>query len=124
MATFTGTKADEIITPLELSPTVISSSGANPGAEADVINAGGGNDTVEGGFGADIISLGGGDDLVTWNPGGGSDLIEGGGGSDRMQFNTNDASESVGVQANEGRLSITRNIGNVASSCWSFSVAE
>ena len=113
MATFTGTLADEVISPTQLAPTVTSSSGANPGSEDDIINAGGGDDTVEGGGGADIISLQGGNDLAIWNPGGGSDLIEGGGGTDRMEFNGSNVSENVAFEANGGRLRITRNVANI-----------
>lgn len=45
MATFTGTNAAETIAPGFVSPT----GGAFPSAAVDIIDAGGGNDTVDGG---------------------------------------------------------------------------
>ncbi len=74
MATFTGTSADETITPGFVSPTVTASGGTSPSNAADVIDggdgndlidSGGGNDTVTGGRGNDVALLGSGDD--TWS---------------------------------------------------------
>src|SRR5260370_35863713 len=64
MANFTGTDADEIITPNFVSPTVTTVGGSRPSGAADVINGGGGNDTIEGGGGNDVINGGGGNDVL------------------------------------------------------------
>ena len=51
MATFTGTNADETITPSFVSPTVKTSGGTLPSDAADIIDAGGGNDMIDAGGG-------------------------------------------------------------------------
>ena len=52
MAIFTGTAADETITPLFVSATVTRvPAGSFPSAAADSLDGGGGNDTLDGGAG-------------------------------------------------------------------------
>ena len=113
MATFTGTDADETITPSLLSPSVTSSSGLPPGVEDDLIIAGGGADIVGGGTGSDTAHLGGGADLFIWNPGDGSDTIYGDAGYDTLQVNGSNVSENVYLTANGSHLSFFRNVGSV-----------
>jgi len=140
MAIFTGTDADEIITPQFVSPTVVATGGIRPSNASDVIDGGAGNDTIDGGGGDDTIRggdgndlliggagndtiiggrgndvalLGAGDDLFIWNPGEGSDVVEGGGGFDTLDFVGANASENVSISANGGRVTFSRDVGNV-----------
>lgn len=80
MAIFTGTGADETITPTTVSPTVTASGGTLPSDEADTINGGGGNDIINGGGGDDNIDAGAGDDTLAG--GTGFDQLSGGTGND------------------------------------------
>ena len=57
MANFTGTNADEIITPQFVSPTVTTTGGTRPSNAADVIDGGAGNDVIDGGGGDDRKSV-------------------------------------------------------------------
>ena len=95
MATFTGTDADEIITPEFVSPTVTASGASAPSGEADTIYGGNGNDTVAGGGGNDTIYLGGGDDRFIWNPGDGRDTVYGGTGFDTLEMNGSSGDDAV-----------------------------
>jgi Ca2+-binding RTX toxin-like protein len=113
MNTFTGTNADETITPEKVSPTVTTSGQARPSADADTINAGGGNDVVAGGGGNDIANLGNGDDTFIWNPGDGSDTVDGQAGFDTLVFNGSSADEKFNISANGQHVQLTRDVGNV-----------
>ena len=140
MANFTGTNADEIITPSFVSPTVTATGGNLPSNAADVIDGGAGNDTIDGGGGADILIGGAGDDLLIggggndtvtggigndtavlgsgndrfiWNPGDGSDVVEGQGGFDTLEFNGTGANEAINIAANGTRTLLTRDVGAV-----------
>jgi Ca2+-binding RTX toxin-like protein len=91
VVTFTGTNADEIINPDQISPSVTSDGLAtNPTPSADIIKAGGGDDHVGSGDGDDQVFLGKGDDIFDWgNPsfaGTGSDVVDGGKGFDTANF--------------------------------------
>ena len=87
MATFTGTDANESITPGSVSATVtVDPPGSVPSAEIDVINAGGGNDVAAGGGGDDLVDMGIGDDRYFWREGDGRDLLAGGVGNDQLTF--------------------------------------
>jgi Ca2+-binding RTX toxin-like protein len=76
MATFTGTNADERITPLFVSPTVTRNPGGSfpsgaddtllGGAGADTMDGGGGNDVLNGGAGADQLIGGLGTNTATY----------------------------------------------------------
>ena len=104
MGTYTGTSADEIITPDFVSPTVIPAGAApRPSAAADLINAGGGNDTVEGGGGADEINLGSGNDVFTWRRGDGNDIVDGGSDFDILRFLATTVSETLSLASNGNR---------------------
>ena len=132
MATFTGTNADETITPSFVSPTVKTSGGTLPSDAADIIDAGGGNDmidagggddvilagagndTVIGGRGNDVALLGSGNDTFIWNPGDGSDVVEGQGGFDTLLFNGANVNENIDISANGSRVLFTRDVANIA----------
>lgn len=103
MATFTGTGADEIITPDFVSPSVVWNGRPAPSSEADTIYAGGGNDIVAGGGGNDTAYLGAGDDRFIWNPGDGRDTIYGGAGFDTLEMNLGSNDDVVEIAA-EGSL--------------------
>jgi Ca2+-binding RTX toxin-like protein len=131
MATFTGTNADETITPTFVSPTVQTSGGNLPSDAADIIDArggtdmidagggddlilaGAGNDTVIGGRGNDTALLGSGNDTFIWNPGDGSDVVEGQGGFDTLLFNGANIAENINISANGSRVLFTRDVANV-----------
>jgi Ca2+-binding RTX toxin-like protein len=122
MATFTGTNADETITPQFVSPTITATGGARPSNASDFIDGGDGNDTMDSGGGGDIVTggrgndvanLGAGNDLFVWNPGDGSDTVDGQSGFDTLQFNGSNVSENMEISANGGRARLFRDVGNV-----------
>jgi Ca2+-binding RTX toxin-like protein len=80
---------------------------------ADNISAGDGNDTVFGDNGNDTALLGAGNDLFTWDPGDGSDTIEGQDGTDTMDFNGAGVGENVTISANGPRVNFFRDVANV-----------
>jgi Ca2+-binding RTX toxin-like protein len=83
MATFTGTAADETITPSTVSGTVTRNPlGRLPSAANDTINGNGGTDTLDGGSGNDTIFGGTGNDAIS--AGDGSNVIDGGDGDDSI----------------------------------------
>jgi Ca2+-binding RTX toxin-like protein len=84
------------------------------GAGNDRIVGSDGNDTIVGGRGNDEVFLGAGNDTFVWNPGDGSDIVEGQGGIDTLQFNGADVDEKFDVSANESRVQLVRDIGNVS----------
>jgi Ca2+-binding RTX toxin-like protein len=79
----------------------------------DTLIGGSGNDVITGGRGADTLIGGTGDDTFIWNPGDGSDTVDGGDGTDTLVFNGSDASENISITNNHGRVSLTRDVGNV-----------
>lgn len=124
MGTFTGGIADEIITPFEVSATVIVTDAARPsaandtifgGAGFDTIDGGGGDDLIDGGFAADLIFGGDGADTILWNPGGGSDTVDGGRGADLLQFNGSNIGEVITLSAAAGgHAALTRDVASIA----------
>lgn len=83
MAVFTGTSADDRITPTSISAGVIADPAGNlPGSSADVIYGYGGDDYIEGGGGDDTIYAGDGEDVVY-----------GGAGNDQLYAGSYDSSE-------------------------------
>jgi len=119
MGTFTGTAANETITPRFVSGTVTRNpAGSFPYDGADILYGMGGNDTLSGGEGNDRIYGGDGNDYITgdygyegeyndWLDGGagndviwgsgGDDVIYGGDGNDRIGgLNTDDMEPSLG----------------------------
>jgi Ca2+-binding RTX toxin-like protein len=102
-----------------------------PGADGDILNGLGGNDTLAGGLGADNLFGGGGADLVRggdgndtaflgagsdifeWNPGDDNDLVEGDAGFDTLLFNGANVAERFDVSANGSRIRFTRDVANV-----------
>jgi Ca2+-binding RTX toxin-like protein len=113
MATFTGTNADELITPTSVSPSVTADGAAMPTSGIDTIFGRGGDDIVDGGGGNDVAFLGSGNDRFLWSPGGGSDTIEGQTGADLLDFSASAANEIVQVSANGTRTRLTRDIASV-----------
>ena len=100
MPTFTGTNADEIITPSQVSNTVTRDpAGSFPSAVFDVINAGGGNDVVSGGAGNDSVTLGFGNDRYIWNLGDEHDVVDGGDGTDTAVVTGNQNGQTIEVYA-------------------------
>ncbi len=115
MSTFTGTGADEIITPGFVSPSVSSNADPVPNSDPDIIRAKGGNDTVAGGLGDDMAFLGAGNDRYIWDSGDGSDHINGGSGTDTFEFHGSVAGElSTLSAAANGRVTLFSNIGNTS----------
>jgi Ca2+-binding RTX toxin-like protein len=74
------------------------------GASDDVLIGGRGNDSMRGGPG---------DDVFIWNPGDGSDILEGQAGTDTMQFNGANVAEKFELSANGPRLRFTRDVANI-----------
>lgn len=124
MATFTGTAADETITPTFVTagvlvlPAGVKPSNAddiiNAGAGVDTIDSGGGNDTVTGQQGDDIVQLGAGTDRFIWNPGDGNDTVDGGAGNDTLDFFGSGSPENINLSANGSYLKFFRNVANVS----------
>ena len=98
-------------------PTRINGQGGDDtliGGNGNETFAGGsGNDVVDGNGGHDTASLGSGNDTFTWDPGDGSDVVRGGGGTDTLVFTGSVDDEVIGVAANAGRATLTRDVGNV-----------
>jgi Ca2+-binding RTX toxin-like protein len=80
---------------------------------ADFLIGGDDDDFVFGDNGNDLAFLGAGDDLFQWDPGDGSDTIEGQAGSDKLLFFGSNASESINVLANGGRVLFTRDVASI-----------
>jgi Ca2+-binding RTX toxin-like protein len=80
----------------------------------DTLLGGDGNDVVTGGRGADAAMLGNGDDTFIWNPGDGSDTVDGQAGFDTLLFNGANIAEKIGITANGGHVSFTRDVANIA----------
>ncbi|MBI5259395.1 MAG: calcium-binding protein [Burkholderiales bacterium] len=80
---------------------------------ADTLIGGDGNDFIFGDNGDDTAFLGAGDDVFQWDPGDGNDTLEGQAGSDTMLFFGSNATESVNVVANGGRVLFLRDVANV-----------
>lgn len=80
---------------------------------ADTILAGDGNDHVFGDNGNDTGFLGAGDDVFEWAPGDGNDIVEGQAGADELLFTGSNASESLNITANGGRISFFRDVASV-----------
>lgn len=72
-----------------------------------------GADFINGGRGTDNVSMGAGNDRFQWNPGEGSDVIDGGAGFDTHEFNGSAAAEHFALVANGGRVTLTRDVGNI-----------
>src|SRR5882724_10617954 len=79
----------------------------------DTIIGSRGADTLAGGVGNDVAFLGDGNDRFVWNPGEGSDVVEGQGGTDTLDFVGSNASESMDISANGGRVRLFRDVGNI-----------
>jgi Ca2+-binding RTX toxin-like protein len=83
------------------------------GNKADVLLGGAGDDIVVGGGGNDVALLGAGNDTFVWAPGGASDTIEGQDGTDDLSFAGSNASETIDIAANGGRVRFFRDFANV-----------
>ena len=80
---------------------------------ADTILGGDGNDTVLGDNGNDTAFLGIGDDTFEWAPGDGNDIVEGQAGTDELRFAGSNASETINIAANGGRILFSRDVAAV-----------
>ena len=68
MGTYTGTDANEVITPTTVSASVTATpGGSRPGAAPDILVGNGGNDLLDGGTGADTLAGGVGSDTYVVN---------------------------------------------------------
>jgi hypothetical protein len=83
------------------------------GLGAEAFRGGSGDDLVIGGRADDSAVLGQGDDTFVWNPGDANDTISGQPGTDTMLFNGANASESVSLSADGGRLRFDRDVASV-----------
>jgi Ca2+-binding RTX toxin-like protein len=80
---------------------------------ADVLLGGDGDDFLFGDGGNDLVLMGAGHDIFQWDPGDGSDTVEGQGGMDRMLFFGSNASETINIFANGGRVLFARDVASV-----------
>lgn len=80
---------------------------------ADIFLAGDGDDFLFGDNGNDVAFMGAGNDTFQWDPGDGNDTLEGQAGNDKMLFFGSNASESVNVVANGGRVLFLRDVASV-----------
>jgi Ca2+-binding RTX toxin-like protein len=80
---------------------------------ADVFLGGAGHDFIFGDNGNDVALMGAGDDVFQWDPGDGDDTIEGQDGIDTMLFFGSNASETINIAANGGRVLFLRDVANV-----------
>jgi Ca2+-binding RTX toxin-like protein len=106
------------------------------GAGNDTINGLAGFDTLEGGAGNDTLTggpggpgfephIGGdGNDTMIWNPGDGNDLNEGGPGLDTSRFNGAAGAEVMAASPNGGRVTFTRNLGNIVMDIGTTEILE
>jgi hypothetical protein len=78
-----------------------------------ILLGGRGNDRIDGNQGADDQFGGSGNDVIVWDPGDGSDLVDGGAGFDTMLFNGSGGDEKFHASQNGGRVTFTRNLGNI-----------
>ena len=83
------------------------------GAGADVLSGGAGNDVIDGNRGNDTAFMGDGNDLFVWDPGDGSDTIDGQAGFDTHEFNGSAANENISLAAGGNDVLLTRNVGNI-----------
>jgi Ca2+-binding RTX toxin-like protein len=115
MSIFTGSNADDTITPELVSADVsVIGSPQNPSTASDLILAGNGDDVVAGGGGDDLVSLGGDNDTFVWRAGDGNDVVDGGSGTDRLVFDGSAATENIAVSAGHlGLARVARDVDNV-----------
>jgi Ca2+-binding RTX toxin-like protein len=86
----------------------------NGGNGADTLVGGNNNDTIDGNQGNDTAFMGDGSDTFVWDPGDGNDIVEGQTGVDTLLFNGSAAMEIMTASSIGGRLSFTRNVGNIS----------
>jgi len=94
------------------------------GAGADVLSGGAGNDVIDGNRGNDTAFMGDGNDLFVWNPGDGSDTIDGQAGFDTHEFNGSGADENISLAAGGNDVLLTRNVGNIVMTQDNFERVE
>src|SRR4051794_2309123 len=115
MSIFTGSNADDTITPELVSADVsVIGSPQKPSSATDLILAGNGNDVAAAGGGDDRAFLGDGNDTFLWWTGDGNDVVDGGSGTDGLVFGGSAATENIAVSAGLlGLARATRDVGNV-----------
>ncbi len=79
----------------------------------DTFLGGDGSDFIFGDNGNDVALMGAGDDTFQWDPGDGNDTLEGQDGADTMLFFGSNASESIDISANGGRVRFFRDVASV-----------
>ena len=94
------------------------------GAGADVLSGGAGNDVIDGNRGNDTAFMGDGNDLFVWDPGDGSDTIDGQAGFDTHEFNGSGADENISLAAGGNDVLLTRNVGNIVMTQDNFERVE
>jgi Ca2+-binding RTX toxin-like protein len=94
------------------------------GAGADVLSGGAGNDVIDGNRGNDTAFMGDGDDLFVWDPGDGSDTIDGQAGFDTHEFNGSATAENISLFAGGNDVLLTRNVGNIVMTQDNFERVE
>jgi RTX calcium-binding nonapeptide repeat (4 copies) len=85
----------------------------NGGDGAEVTFGGSGNDFVDGNRANDVAFLGAGNDTFRWDPGDGSDTADGSGGDDTMLFFGSGGDEIMRLFANGQQSVFTRNLGTI-----------
>jgi hypothetical protein len=83
------------------------------GDAAEVFYGRSGNDAVDGNRGDDTAYLGSGTDSFRWDPGDGSDTIEGDSGTDTLDFNGAGAPEVMSLTPNGRRALFLRDVANI-----------
>jgi hypothetical protein len=85
----------------------------NGGDAIELFIGGSGNDAVDGNRSNDTAVLGSGRDSFRWDPGDGSDVVEGRSGTDTLDFNGAGVAENMSLSANGGRSLFVRDIANI-----------
>ena len=110
--TLNGQGGDDVINAQALQAGVLQLT-MNGGLGNDLFIGSAGNDLFNGGDGNDTALMGGGNDTFVWNPGDDNDIVEGQAGSDTLLFNGANIAERINITANGGRALFTRDVANV-----------
>ena len=83
------------------------------GDGVEVFYGGSGSDAVDGNRGNDTGILGSGQDSFRWDPGDGSDVVEGESGTDTLDFNGAGANETMSLSPDGDRSVFLRDVANI-----------